>query len=286
MLCPRGSLHDQIVRQWPYVRTYTLSNGHLFLSLMADGGIYELEPLSVVASGARSVSGTASYRERIALPANAVLEVSLEEVAPRGAPTGLIARVRNEQPGNPPIPFMISYDPGRINPNRSYVVRGRILVDEQEWFATQQAYPILTGGRGSDVQILLRRTVTTGVSGRVPGATLASLENTYWRLTTLGNTPVRAPRQREPNFTLHRAGRTVTGSGGCNSMSGTYQVRGDRITFGRFTTTMMACVAGMDSERAYLTALAQATRWRITGQHLELFDSRGVKVAGFDAVYM
>jgi para-nitrobenzyl esterase len=43
-MCPPGSLHDQLVKQWPYVRSYVIQNGHLFLSLMADGGIYEFEP--------------------------------------------------------------------------------------------------------------------------------------------------------------------------------------------------------------------------------------------------
>ena len=287
MLCPRGSLHDQIVRQWPYVRTYTLRNGHLFLSLMADGGIYEFEPLNgTSAPQARSVTGTAFYRERIALPANAVFEVSLEEVATRGAPAGLIARVRNEQPGNPPIPFVIAYDPGRISPNRSYVVRARILVEEQQWFATGQTYPVLTGGRGSDVQLLLQRRINQGPTGRVPGAIIAPFENTYWRLTDLGSTPARIVAQRAPNFTLHSANKTVTGSGGCNRISGTYLLRGDRITFGRFTSTMMACSAGMDIERAYLNALARSVQWRIAGQRLELLDSRGVRVAGFDAVTM
>jgi para-nitrobenzyl esterase len=42
--CPPGSLHDQLIKQWPYVRSYILKDGHLFLSLMADGGIYEFEP--------------------------------------------------------------------------------------------------------------------------------------------------------------------------------------------------------------------------------------------------
>ena len=44
-MCPPGSLHDQLVKQWPYIRSYTLKDGRLFLALMADGGIYELEPL-------------------------------------------------------------------------------------------------------------------------------------------------------------------------------------------------------------------------------------------------
>ena len=42
--CPPGSLHDQIVRQLPHVRSYVVKDGRLFLSLMADGGIYEFEP--------------------------------------------------------------------------------------------------------------------------------------------------------------------------------------------------------------------------------------------------
>ena len=45
-MCPPGSLHDQMVKHWSYVRSYFLKDGHLFLSLMADGGIYDFEPLA------------------------------------------------------------------------------------------------------------------------------------------------------------------------------------------------------------------------------------------------
>jgi heat shock protein HslJ len=43
--CAAGSMHDQMVKQWGYVRSYVIKDGHLFLSLMADGGIYEFEPM-------------------------------------------------------------------------------------------------------------------------------------------------------------------------------------------------------------------------------------------------
>jgi para-nitrobenzyl esterase len=43
-LCPMGSLHDDLVRQWPYVRSYVFRDGRLFLSLLADGGTLEFEP--------------------------------------------------------------------------------------------------------------------------------------------------------------------------------------------------------------------------------------------------
>jgi len=44
-MCPPGSLHARIVKHWPYVRSFVLKDGHLYLSLMADGGIYEFEPI-------------------------------------------------------------------------------------------------------------------------------------------------------------------------------------------------------------------------------------------------
>jgi para-nitrobenzyl esterase len=44
--CAAGSLHDQIVKQWSYIRSFVTKDGHLFLALMADGGIYEFEPLT------------------------------------------------------------------------------------------------------------------------------------------------------------------------------------------------------------------------------------------------
>jgi para-nitrobenzyl esterase len=43
-LCPTGSLHDELVRQWPFVRSYVVKDGRLYLSLMADGGTIEFEP--------------------------------------------------------------------------------------------------------------------------------------------------------------------------------------------------------------------------------------------------
>jgi para-nitrobenzyl esterase len=43
--CPPGSLHDHIVKQLPFIRSYVIKDGRLFLSMMADGGIYEFEPL-------------------------------------------------------------------------------------------------------------------------------------------------------------------------------------------------------------------------------------------------
>jgi heat shock protein HslJ len=58
-MCLPGSLHDQLARQWSAVRTYLVRDGHLFLSLMADGGIYEFEPHEPPASSPAHVAPAA-----------------------------------------------------------------------------------------------------------------------------------------------------------------------------------------------------------------------------------
>lgn len=43
-LCPPPSMDERIGRDAQYVRSFVLRNGRLYLSLMADGGIYAWEP--------------------------------------------------------------------------------------------------------------------------------------------------------------------------------------------------------------------------------------------------
>jgi len=43
-LCPPPGLDARLVRDLPFVRGYRLQGGRLYLSLMADGGIYEWGP--------------------------------------------------------------------------------------------------------------------------------------------------------------------------------------------------------------------------------------------------
>jgi len=45
-LCPPDSLHDVYLRQFEWVRSYVLKDGHLYLATMADGAIIEFEPIS------------------------------------------------------------------------------------------------------------------------------------------------------------------------------------------------------------------------------------------------
>lgn len=46
-LCPPHSLHDRYMAEFPWVRSYVIKDGHLFLATMADGSIIEFEPIEL-----------------------------------------------------------------------------------------------------------------------------------------------------------------------------------------------------------------------------------------------
>jgi copper homeostasis protein (lipoprotein) len=456
------------------------------------------------------IRGTATYRERIALPTSAVFDATLEEVSRADAPAVVIGRSRIRRPRTSPIRFEIPFDADRIEPGRRYVVRARIVAEGRTLLTTDLSYPVLTRGNGRQVSVLLRRSaesdlaesssgslggslgdrsvddgslggslggslatgsaIFTGelpctdcaavrhqlelfgdesfflrrtylgkgrnavvdeigtwalsrdrstltlsrageaplriaigrpntlhvlggrgesagssrtntlrlssraqpleprlrmrgmyrymadagrfteclsrqswpvaqerenavlesaysrtrrargqevlveVVGRValrpriegegrertlvvervvgvrPGERCGSrtsnepLENTRWKLTRLGDKAVTVGAgQREPHLVLNSETGRVSGSGGCNQLSGRYEAEDGSLTFSALATTRMACSGGMDVERRFLSALRATSRGEITQQRLELFDANGRVLARLEA---
>ena len=132
---------------------------------------------------------------------------------------------------------------------------------------------------------LLAATLTCAVvfTTSVAQAT-ANLENTYWKLTHLGDVPVIAgEKQREPHLVLRSQDRRVGGSSGCNRLMGGYALEGEKLAFSRLAGTRMACAEGMDTEQQFLAVLEQTKTWKIAGGHLELFDAGSRLLARFEA---
>lgn len=232
-----------------------------------------------------SVTGTATYRERLALPPAAVFEAVLEDISLADAPAVALGRTRVDPAGQVPIRFAIAYDPAALQPNRRYAVRAQILVGTQLMFTTDTVAPVLGSTGVSNVELLMRRAST--VAAPSSDAPQASLENTYWKLVSLrGKTVVVAERQSEPHFILQREPKRVAGSSGCNRLLGAYTLDGDKLSFGRTAGTMMMCTQGMQQERAFLDALAEVVRWRIDGQRLLLFDAGGRMIGEFESRYL
>jgi len=48
-------------------------------------------------------------------------------------------------------------------------------------------------------------------------------------------------------------------------------------------TTMMSCVEGMDTEKAFLKALTEVKTWKMAGEELELLNDAGNVMARFKA---
>jgi heat shock protein HslJ len=129
--------------------------------------------------------------------------------------------------------------------------------------------------------LLLSLLADAGVYEFEPMAESATpLEKTDWTLTNLGDVAVNAPSSAQtPHILLSRANHRVTGSGGCNRITGSYQLNGNGLRFSKMAATLMACVSGMETEKAFLHALEQVRTWKITGQQLELTDETGHPVA-------
>lgn len=117
-----------------------------------------------------------------------------------------------------------------------------------------------------------------------PRGSVSELENNYWKLTRLGNEPVpKFDGQREPHLVLHSEEGRAAGTGGCNQMSGGYEIDGTSITFGLMASTMMACPEAEDVDHALMAALENATSFRLMAHHLDLLDDVGSTVARFEA---
>ena len=122
--------------------------------------------------------------------------------------------------------------------------------------------------------------------GETCGARFATstLQNTYWKLTALNGKPVFVvEQQREPSLVLLTENSRVAGSGGCNRIMGSYEIRGHEVRFGQLAGTRMACPASMDTEKEFLDTLPHVTRWRIVGEHLEFYDTSGTVLGRFEA---
>jgi putative lipoprotein len=115
------------------------------------------------------VRGEVTYRERLAVPPGAQLEVSLLDVSRADAPSQTIGSVTLSDIGQPPYRFEITYRPDQIVASHQYVVRARLTHEGQLLFTTDRSYPVITAGNPTEVQLMLKR-VGAQLPESTPGA--------------------------------------------------------------------------------------------------------------------
>ena len=114
-----------------------------------ESGREERSPLGAV------ISGTITYRERLALTDGARAEITLEDVSRQDVAAPVLARKTIMAPGQVPIRFELEFQPADIDERMAYAIRARIYDRGRLLFTTDTHTPVLTRGAGRDAHLLL-----------------------------------------------------------------------------------------------------------------------------------
>ncbi|WP_170409537.1 YbaY family lipoprotein [Ruegeria atlantica] len=241
-----------------------LKTGYTAIAVAATSAM-----LSSAAVGG-TIEGTATYRERIAVPPDATLFVQLQDVSRADVPSVTLSAKRYALTGVP-AQFELSYDDALIQDGMRYVVRGSVFQGDRLLYITDTAYPVLTNGAGNATDLIL-------VKVQAPGA--ATLEGTNWIATGLHGVPLETERRPALSFAQDGA---FSGTGGCNRFSGQAKIVGTNIEFpDNMAATLMACPPPLDEvERQFFKALQGVSAYVFKGDTLVLLDSSGQSVVQF-----
>ena len=225
------------------------------------------------------VNGTVSYRERIALPLDAVVDVVLLDVSRMDVAAETIAKQTIEPAGQVPVPFELVYDTAAIDPRMQYAVRATIKRGDNLLFVTDRSYPVLTQGNPDSANLVL---VRSG-GGTAPVAD-ANFNGTRWELRALAGKSVNLEASQNMHFLQFNDGeRAVAGFIGCNNVTGEYTVSGTALKFGNLARTMRACPS-METEDRFHDVLREVERYEINGTWLILYGPEN-EIATFEAWY-
>ncbi|MCE8509533.1 YbaY family lipoprotein [Ruegeria pomeroyi] len=221
------------------------------------------------AAEAGTVSGSAAYRERIALPPDAVLQVELRDISRQDVAAPLLS-ARRYAMTPVPMEFSLEYDDALIDPAMRYAVSARILQDERLLFVTDTVVPVLTGEAGHTVDLLLVR-VSDAAS---------ALVGRDWALREIEGIAVEGPGA--PSIAFEHGGR-FSGQGGCNRFQGQAEIGATNMRFpDNIGMTMMACSQEAEAlDRRYLAALAKVVAYAVEGDALTLAGVDGRVVLRF-----
>lgn len=234
-------------------------------------GILAVPELSVAAE--QAVRGEVIYRERIALPPNAVLSVQLADVSLADAPARIIGEQKIKPAGQVPISFEIKFDPSVIQPRMTYALQARITVDDKLMFISDVRHQL--DPLADAPQTILLKMVTQRAEPE------ASVFGQLWVVDYVdGIGAVAAP---QATFRISEAGK-AGGSGPCNSYFATAKIEGEAITISGIGSTYKACAPEvMAEEKALFDALARAASYNVEAGKLTISDKVGREILRFSA---
>lgn len=126
------------------------------IATVSRAGVKTVNGNELLASNKRaSVTGTVSYRQRIALPPGAILEVLLLDTSRANEPPLVLTRKEIRPTTQVPISFTLPYDPGKIDESHTYALRARILVKGRVWAMNTLHDRVITQGNPTEVAIIV-----------------------------------------------------------------------------------------------------------------------------------
>jgi putative lipoprotein len=220
---------------------------------------------------------TVSYRERIALPPDAELEVQLLDVSRADALSQRIASQRFVMTAVP-MTVTLKYDEQIIDPKASYSVVAAIWSGGKQMFRTTSRHDPFPAEGAAGVDIML-----TMISGNEEDMTALPrrISGVQWAVTEVmgevwGNDdPATLIIDDQMNFSIF---------GGCNRFSGQLTVWDGKVAFPQnFAGTLMACPDETEAlERSFLDALTRVSGYVRYGGGLVMTDPLGNAVLHFE----
>lgn len=231
------------------------------------------------------IRGSATYRERMALPAGATLEVELLDISKADAPALVISSETVPVLRQVPIPFSLTYDAAAIDPQHSYVLTARLVRDGETVFRSAATTPVLTGSAGGTPEILLVQSSAPDAAptaGDAPRPAEQDAAETPADMAAVAGSWIAEEINGSPAadkvvswLRLGEDGR-AQGQGGCNSYTGTYKLEDGVLTFGPLASTRRACPEPqMSQEERFFAALAAVKAARLEDDKLVLADLSG-----------
>jgi putative lipoprotein len=230
-----------------------------------------------------NLAGQVTYRERIALPDNATLEIALVDQTLPSLPPRLDVKATIGH-GQVPLSFNLGFDDAIIIPTHEYALIASISTDAGLMFRNFEPYPVnplvLTDPILIMTNLVGQQPTSASSSSAPPDAAPPAILDVTWQAISIGEKPI-LPRST-PTLLISSGELRAGGSSGCNSWFAQATLDGESLRLGSITTTLKACAQSINlQEQAYKDALSATTSWRIDADVLTLYGADGKSLMVF-----
>ena len=102
------------------------------------------------------IAGSVVYRQRIALPRGAIVEVAIADISCPDPAAAILGRTEIVARGQQvPLPFRIQYDEAAVEPDHRYLAKVRVTVGGRLRWTNDTAVPVLGGGPTEGIVVVV-----------------------------------------------------------------------------------------------------------------------------------